>query len=870
MQHYSLVWHTGRSFASMGWEPHRGSPDTMAPAVILRNIFDRGAMKGLRGNLAKIEPEIMSRLYSGFTSQASSSFFEGETLLPASTSVKATMSLNEVAAVAKGEIAGRDELQAMKLKTNEAERELLKKRIYEKTGEVYSDQDLANLLHYATRVEKINQESFRFVPAGSDPMARHSPMWTVMLADIQQKMKYQGGFEDYEINAIDEATNKWDLKHAISQAYYGSSFHGGETMGKMQRQLGEKRDREVQRAEFYAARGGHISEKDIEALRSAKSVDALNNALAALKSNAEQTTFNINAMSEGIKKGLGSFGISTQARAYDWNRLGDAANKQWSSVQSAFSWAPSGIMQPVTRMGNAVQNSMEYWRAGINGNYNSVTKGIIPIISSIAGIATGVATMNPMAGFAVGMGAQHGLNALAGLTQIGGQQAEAKITKFGQDLSMRGNLLGIIFEGLGAAVKAVTWPLKLFGSALNLALRGASMFSKTMDSLAGLGNPLHSLVQSKGYDAYDRSTMADIFTGQQSGSMYAGAATFSQMQHNLQLGRFDTNQIVNAAMLGGFNQIYMNNGRDQYQNQDAIIDEWAQQIHSAPNDQEKGRRMNMMMGLNPQAAQAAQTVANTMKYANDKWFTDKIAGYGTGINALSDFKNYKRMGGYRPIDDRTREQFRVVSAEWQGALKSIDNSKMRIAVMLWNSVGTKVLNFANRLADAISQGKSLGDILNIAFREVKKVLKGIWDELGGTEKVGKVFDIILSAFQKVRPTLQNLLVDTIQSVAIAVWPSFKNLIINIAKMADQLIESVGSLDFAQLLKNMVGIGETKSIWRNDLSHYSGTNVYSPLVSENEIKTGNVPSTDIAIARRMHIPLNLYFIFLKGNIYFNTI
>lgn len=411
---------------------------------------------------------------------------------------------------------------------------------------------------------------------------------------------------------------------------------------------------------------------------------------------ALKKTIELNKTAVGVWEGL-----NKHVKGFNFLQLQSAYSAQVGGIaHAARGILPNWLEKPIFRGGAALQNLQRDWFAGIQKNYNIGSN----VFNGILGAAAPVALANPIAGgvvAAVGAIGKIGMNVM-------GENQQARITKWGEQVQFRLNLLGMTVDTLLA-------PLRLFRNGLHLTVGLFTRLSKLWDYM-----PMGTQYGLSGVrtDRWQPMAASDRLMGFQTGTINSMYNNLALQQGNLYTsGKFNEGQLVAAARLGIFNLAYapMGSGSAQDQ-QDKIIDTLRAQYNAAP----QGSAQRQML----------QSLINDYD-PNLITIIERMNGLG-----LSRASQLRYDWGQRFLKDG--EKAFVANTSWNFDLtkRSATEGLSKVGAKLWEPLGKPVMGMLNTLLWDFADGKG------IDWAKLKASLANIW------ENIIKLFNIdsLKSAF----------------------------------------------------------------------------------------------------------------------------
>ena len=486
-------------------------------------------------------------------------------------------------------------------------------------------------------------------------------------------------------------------------------------------------------------------------------------------------------------------------KPYDWTRWYQARSESWGNIQQSVSWLPRSVTGPIGRMGDA---AMQLYGADVSqkkGIYDAITKGAMPLGASI-----GALFPSPIPGLGAIIGGSLGGLVGAG-SQIIGNIGEGQIRSAGMEISSRGNMWGGIFTGIASAaqisLKALLLPVDLFGKALKFIIPSilglgaaiSNLMIKGLGSMQKLGNPLSAMTNSS-YGDYQRSLLMDTMSGMGEGSTSSSVQNMASMRQGFfNLGRYNQNTLIDAAMLGQFDLFYNNRSGNGYSDYNNMVTKLARQMYGQ-SESKQMTNMYYLQDIDSALATHVQTLLN--QYQN------------TGSTSM-DWGQYNNPRTYnipfRELSDKEREKYRIDSFGYKAITSSLEIDKIRIASSLWERFGQQVLTWVEGLYNKVANKDPLKDILGYVGEALKNVWgvvvqpilvegfkgfadflkKGVHELAGG---IPSIMEIVKPALLNLADTMFKIFWDLSQSI----WDTFRTLIAN---FSDVKISLSGLMDF---------------------------------------------------------------------------
>ena len=380
---------------------------------------------------------------------------------------------------------------------------------------------------------------------------------------------------------------------------------------------------------------------------------------------------------------------------------------------------PSFLNTSVTKMlMGGVQDyelGWQKWKYGL--------KSATPALSLIGGTLGAVA--GAPFGASMQMGAM-GASALGGLgawaSQIVGNRYERAINETGLFFSSRFNKMGAMITPAIAALNLFTKALKIASVPLLAGLgSGLYMYKRALNNMGTLDTPLYNLTDINYGMGYNQLSRLDYTFGMKRGTTnnIIEGVEFAK-QGLLSLGRYDKNKLISSALLGIFNEAYMNPG-DGASNYAAMTSKLYENYQNSKN---KGRFMYLLNEYNPELAKQLQIRTEYESFLA----SDRGAPYRN------------RRYYYNDINRDQRNEFRAITGIQSSFGESIQNSFMKIAAALYNWKG---FDFMNRYTSVIGNAADAfaGGDINGGFKVIGDGIIDFIDNLGKTwtevkEKLG--------------------------------------------------------------------------------------------------------------------------------------
>lgn len=439
-------------------------------------------------------------------------------------------------------------------------------------------------------------------------------------------------------------------------------------------------------------------------------------------------------------------------KPYDINNLIGAAHGQWSGIKGAARGVvPNFVLRPLSRLGDAAMNSIDRsvspWNA-FNRTFNAV---VGPFMGGGGG-AAGMGGAGGVSKFKAGMGIFN-----AG-TQIVGNYAQARVEMKGLEIQNTLNTLGAMISWISTPFQLLHKAAKLLiGSFTGLSLKLNGFMASGIGLMSQMGNPLTELT-GVNYNAYAGSTMMDIASLFGKGSMNSIYEDFATQQQGLLFGNINTQRMIAASMLGGFEDIYMSRG-DSMSTYNAMANKLLANMQGQSPEQ---RKQTMYL-----AGQIDKNLPSLLRTANLLGVTD--------INQLADPS--KRGMYWNTPNDAEASRFRWTQYEFGAAREQMGYSKMRLANSLWNAGGRKIYNAFNELVDAAATGNwsAAIDKATDMWNTFKEKVTGVWDaikkSIGGEEGNGE--NKLVGTFKTIGALITNVAIDVAMKI-LDIWGDITN------------------------------------------------------------------------------------------------
>ena len=405
---------------------------------------------------------------------------------------------------------------------------------------------------------------------------------------------------------------------------------------------------------------------------------------------------------------------------YNPDQLFVAGYNQIGSIHRSLTGVIPGFLNTsVTKMlMGGVQDyelGWQKWKYGI--------KNITPALSLVGGTLGAVA--GAPFGASVQMGAM-GASAFGGLgawaSQIVGNRYERAINETGLFFSSRFNKMGAMIAPAIAALNLFTKALKIASVPLLAGLgSGLYMYKRSLNNMGTLDTPLYNLTGINYGMGYNQFSRLDYTFGMKRGTTNSiiEGVEFAK-QGLLSLGRYDKNKLISSALLGIFNEAYMNPG-DGASNYAAMTSKLYENYQNSKN---KGRFMYLLNEYNPELAKQLQIRTEYESFLA----SDRGAPY----------RNRKYY--YNDINRDQRNEFRAITGIQSSFGESIQNSFMKIAAALYNWKGFDFMNIYTSVIGNAADAFAGGDI-NGGFKIIGDGIIDFIDNLGKTwaevkEKLG--------------------------------------------------------------------------------------------------------------------------------------
>lgn len=404
----------------------------------------------------------------------------------------------------------------------------------------------------------------------------------------------------------------------------------------------------------------------------------------------------MNAFIKGLKEAGPK--VKEFGKALGKSVLGHAANQEWfryrqlaetldaqtqGIVQSAEGFAPAMIRKPISHIFKAMVNEYSIAMGRRDLNLWKADTLVNPVISAVGAI-------DPR----IGAAAQGIYGGIKGITQWRGRTEQFNMMQWGQLLQHDFNLLSASVMGVMLPLQALT---KLFGR-LKINVRGfVNMLRGGLDSITAYGNPWSPLtgVMAPGYAS---SRLADMAFGLQRGATNNSFNNWAMQRTGLYtLGELDTNRLVAAAMLGEFGSVYGGAGQSE-QDYVGFMDRMSTRLRTA-TPEESARIMYLANKVDPNAPQVLTRLA-----AMGMRYSDAVDAGKRGVY-------------YRAIDNNEMKSYYTIGFQWQAHRDQLNNSKMRIASLLWSNDklpidGNRLFSKFNKILDSAIQSLGQGDWKN--------------------------------------------------------------------------------------------------------------------------------------------------------------
>lgn len=449
-------------------------------------------------------------------------------------------------------------------------------------------------------------------------------------------------------------------------------------------------------------------------------------------------------------------------KPYDINHLIGAAHGQWSGIKGAARGViPNFILRPLSRLGDAALNSIDRsvspWNA-FNRTFNAV---VGPFMGGGGGSGIGGGGIGGASKFQAGMGIFN-----AG-TQIAGNYAQAKVEMKGLEIQNTLNTLGAMVSWISTPFQLLHKATKLLiGSFTGLSFKLNNFMANGIGLMSQMGNPLTELT-GMNYNAYTGSTMMDVASLFGKGSMNSIYEDFATQQQGLMFGNINTQRMIAASMLGGFEDVYMSRG-DSMSAYNAMANKLLANMQGQSPEQQ---RQTMYL-----AGQIDKNLPSLLRTANLLGVTD--------VNQLAD---PSKSGMYWNTIDDTRVgkdglteagRFRWTQYEFGAAREQMGYSKMRLANSLWNAGGRKIYNAFNELVDAAAVG-NWDTAINKAtemWNTFKEKVSGAWDaikkSIGGDGEEGGESKLV-GTFKTIGSLITNVAIGVAMKI-LDIWGDITN------------------------------------------------------------------------------------------------
>lgn len=592
-----------------------------------------------------------------------------------------------------------------------------------------------------------------------------------------------------------------------------------------------------------------ISKKDKERLnelaKSSHSLEEFSEGIEAVATKAERAD-------TLIRKFAASLG---NIPFYNPDQLFSAGYHQIGNVHKSLSGIiPNFLNTSVTKMLMGGMQDYELgwqkWKYGIRS-----AQPAFSILGSTVGALAGAPFGASVKLGALGGQAMSGLGAW--VTQIVGNRYERAINETGLFFSSRFNKMGAMLTPAIAALNLFTKALKLASVPLLAGLgSGLYMYKRALNNMGTLDTPLYNLTGVNYGMGYNQLSRLDYTFGMKRGTTnnIIEGVEFAK-QGLLSLGRYDKNKLISSALLGIFNEAYMNPG-DGASNYAAMTSKLYENYQNSKN---KGRFMYLLNEYNPELAKQLQIRTEYESFLE----SDRGAPY----------RNRKYY--YNDINRDQRNEFRVITGIQSSFGESIQNSFMKIAAALYNWKG---FDFMNRYTSVIGNAADAfaGGNINGGFKIIGDGIIDFIDNLGKTwaevkEKLGisGLKDTILTYGKIIYHEIKLKLIDLglfVTDIFGKIKDPAKGFFMFLYEQFKKLFDFVGqirlNIDFEKLKKGDLGglqfsVGY-KSPGMRDIGEYYAppeSGFYDPK-NYMPVDTNLSPDSTSAISRQLYKALGV--------------
>jgi len=554
-------------------------------------------------------------------------------------------------------------------------------------------------------------------------------------------------------------------------------------------ELGERHDTNRTKAIKQLQKKYNLSDNAVTTLNEYAKVkhplEDFNDKLEEIGSSAQDAAEKLNSVLHGLS-GIGSVPI------YDPEQLLHAGYRQIGGIHTSLKGlVPNFLNTSVTKLLTGSVQDYEYaWQRP--KQFITLAKPLLGVGASVIGGA-----MGGPAGAMVG--SQIGLGTGAWITQLIGTRFERTINEAGLFFSSRFNKMGALLTPAIYALNLFTKALKIASVPLLAGLgSGLYMYKRALNNMGTLDTPLYNLTGINYGMGYNQFSRLDYTFGMRRGTTNSiiEGVEFAK-QGLLSLGRYDKNKLISSALLGIFNEAYMNPG-DGASNYASMTSKLYENYQNSKN---KGRFMYLLNEYNPELAKQLQIRTEYESFLA----SDRGAPYRN------------RRYYYNDINRDQRNEFRAITGIQSSFGESIQNSFMKIAAALYNWKG---FDFMNRYTSVIGNAADAfaGGDINGGFKIIGDGIIDFIDNLGKTwaevkEKLGMsdLKDTILTYGKIIYHEIKLKLIDLglfVTDIFGKIKDPAKGFFMMLYEQFKKLFDFVGSIrldiDMKRVLKGDVG------------------------------------------------------------------
>ncbi len=525
------------------------------------------------------------------------------------------------------------------------------------------------------------------------------------------------------------------------------------------------------------------------------------------------------------------------SKLYDFNNVYQTGYAQFNStINAAAGVVPRAILTPIQRAGAAMINGFEIDRAKYN-YWMRTANTIKDTIAVGAGIiGTAIPGGGPMLGYAMHAGAQ-------AVGQIGiatwNQHLYGKERTFierGQNIQNTLNTFGLL-----KSITGLDFAFGLLAKSAKIAAVGiAGMVVKGLHSMHGLGTPLTGLTNIS-FKQSQQLKILDNMLGLSPGSTNSSIEDFALQQRQLYTyGKYNTDRMVAASMLGVFNQVYANGG-DPQKNYAAMIDTIANR---------KGGITSDVISWSSMIDKTLPRILQVMK--------------SVGATSFNDMYN-KLNVYYRPIDDKERDKMYSTSAAYRMSLAQTNNSMIRLSSAVWDNGLGGLFNRFNKWMDTLVQKAGvwlpmIKSKLEPLAKAIDKFFSVLANDNRGKGELASAFDGMLQEMKNLLAKLTPPLFSVIGKVAEFMASTWGTIINTMGEKAMGFIGYLSTLRFDKDAfmsgdPNFLKFGDKDYRWNVSNSAYmmgGGRAAY-----EAAIKSGMINGKSIYSDEGKKLMKNLY-------------